>query len=184
MAMLAQGILMYFVLPLWLAAGLADWFCHRATRIESTAGPRESVFHLLLLAEMSVPVVLALFFEINAFLIAVMIVAYVLHELTTWFDLRYATSTREVRPVEQMVHSFLEVLPLMGLALIAVLYWGQFLSLFGLGSENPRFMLMLKQQPLPLSYTLGALAASFLLNFLPYSEELLRGLRAQRLNKT
>src|SRR4051812_19244321 len=118
MAALAQGILMYFVLPLWLAAGLADWVCHRVARIEVTAGPRESVFHLLLLAEMSVPVLLALFFEINSLVIAVMIAAYTLHELTTWLDLRYATSTREVLPVEQMVHSFLEMLPLMGLALI------------------------------------------------------------------
>jgi len=180
MAALAQGILMYFVLPLWLAAGLADWFCHRATRIEETAGPRESVFHLLLLAEMSVPVMLALFFDINALVIAVMIAAYALHELTTWLDLRYATSTREVLPVEQMVHSFLEMLPLMGLGFIILLHWGQFLALFGLGSESPRLALMLKQPPLPLAYSLGALAASFLLNFLPYTEELIRGLRARR----
>jgi hypothetical protein len=170
---------MYFVLPLWLAAGLADWFCHRVTRIEVTAGPRESVFHLLLLIEMSVPVVLALFFEINALVIAVMIAAYVLHELTTWFDLRYATSTRKVLPVEQMVHSFLEMLPFMGLALLVLLHWDQFLALFGLGSEGPRFALVLKQYPLPLSYSLGALAASFFLNFVPYTEELIRGFRAR-----
>ncbi len=50
MAQVAQYMLMYFVLPLWLAAGLADWFCHRATRIEITAGPKESVFHLVALA--------------------------------------------------------------------------------------------------------------------------------------
>jgi hypothetical protein len=65
MAQVAQYMLMYFVLPLWLAAGLSDWFCHRAARIEITAGPKGSVFHLLALAEMSVPVLLALFFEIN-----------------------------------------------------------------------------------------------------------------------
>jgi hypothetical protein len=27
-------ILMYFVLPLWLVAGFADWLCHRASHIE------------------------------------------------------------------------------------------------------------------------------------------------------
>jgi hypothetical protein len=184
MTALAQGFLMYFVLPMWLAAGLADWFCHRVTRIEVTAGPRESLFHLVLLAEMSVPVTLALFFEINSLVIAVMLAAYALHELTTWFDLRYATSTREVLPVEQMVHSLLEMLPLMGLGFIILLHWGQFLALFGLGSESPRFALMLKQHPLPLSYSFGALAASLLLNFLPYTEELIRGVRAQRAIKT
>lgn len=29
-------------MPLWLGAGLADWYIHRRTRIQDTAGPRES----------------------------------------------------------------------------------------------------------------------------------------------
>jgi hypothetical protein len=180
MAQLAQYILMYFVLPLWLAAGLADWVCHRATRIEVTAGPTESVFHLLGLAELGVPVVLALFFEINALVIAVMIAAFALHELTTWLDLRYAVNKREVMPVEQLVHSFMEILPLMGLGFIVLLYWDQFTALFGLGGENARFTFELKQQPLPLSYTLTAIAAAIVFNVIPFTEELVRGLRAQR----
>jgi hypothetical protein len=28
------------VMPLWLSAGLADWYLHLRTRIEETAGPR------------------------------------------------------------------------------------------------------------------------------------------------
>ena len=180
MAQLAQYILMYFVLPLWLAAGFADWLCHRVTRIEVTSGPTESVFHLLGLTEMGVAVLLALFFEINALVIAVMIAAFVLHELTTWLDLRYSVNKREVLPVEQLVHSFMEILPLMGLGFIVLLYWSQFLALFGLGSESARFTLALKQQPLPLSYSLSAVAAAVLFNVIPFIEELLRGLRAQR----
>jgi hypothetical protein len=74
-AQLAQHILMYFIAPLWLIAGLADWFCHRASDIEHTSGPKESVLHLVLLAEMGGPVLLALFFQVNALVIAVMIVA-------------------------------------------------------------------------------------------------------------
>jgi hypothetical protein len=27
-------LLMYFVAPLWIAMGFADWLCHRASRIE------------------------------------------------------------------------------------------------------------------------------------------------------
>ena len=180
MALLAQYILMYFVLPLWLAAGLADWFCHRATRIEVTTGPTESVFHLLGLVEMGVPVLLALFFEINALVIAVMVADLVLHELTTWLDLRYATDKREVMPVEQLVHSFMEILPLMGLGFIVLLHWDQFVALFGLGSETARFTLALKQPPLPLSYTATAVGAAVLFNVIPFIEELLRGLRARR----
>jgi hypothetical protein len=180
MAQIAQYILMYFVLPLWLAAGLADWLCHRATRIEATSGPTESVFHLLGLAEMGTAVVLALFFEINALLIAVMIGAFVVHELTVWFDLRYTQDKREILPIEQIVHSFMEMLPLMGLAFIVLLHWGQFLALFGLGSETADFSLVLKQQPLPLSYSLTAVAAAILFNVIPFTEELIRGLRAHR----
>src|SRR3954453_4391505 len=109
---------MFFVLPLWLAAGLGDWLCHRATRIEATSGPTESVFHLLGLAEMGPAVVLALLFQITALLIALMIGAFVVHELTVWLDLRYTEDKREILPIEQIVHSFMEMLPLMGLAFI------------------------------------------------------------------
>jgi hypothetical protein len=181
MAQIAQYILMYFVLPLWLAAGLSDWLCHRATRIEVTSGPTESVFHLLGLAEMGVPVVLALFFEINALVIAVMIGAFLVHELTVWLDLRYTENKREIMPIEQIIHSFVEMLPLMGLGFIVLLHWGQFLALFGLGNEKADFTVALKQQPLPLSYTVTVIAAAIVFNVIPFTEELIRGLRAQRM---
>jgi hypothetical protein len=35
---LTQDILTYFILPVWLVAGCADWFFHRASHIESTTG--------------------------------------------------------------------------------------------------------------------------------------------------
>jgi hypothetical protein len=38
----------------------------------------------------------------------------------------------------------------------------------------------LKQEPLPPSYTLTAVAAAVLFNVIPFTEELIRGLRAQR----
>ncbi len=37
-------------MPLWLGAGLADWYLHRRTRIEETSGSRESAIHTLLAA--------------------------------------------------------------------------------------------------------------------------------------
>jgi len=81
-------------------------------------------------------------------------------------------------PVEQLVHSFVEMLPLTGLGFLVLLHWGQFLALFGLGNESARFSFALKQPPLPLSYTLAVVAA-ILFNVIPFTEELLRGLRAQ-----
>jgi hypothetical protein len=90
----------------------------------------------------------------------------------------YATETREVTPIEQHVHSFLEILPLMGLALVVVLNWPQFAALFGFGTEPPRFEIAFKQPPLPWGYIVGILSAVLLFEVLPYLEELVRGLRA------
>jgi hypothetical protein len=135
-------MLMYFILPLWLAAGFADWLCHRASNIATTSGPKESVLHLLQFAEMAVPVLAALFLEINALIIAIMIVCLVLHEATAIWDVRYASATRDVSPTEQHIHSFLEMLPLMGLLMIIALHWQQFLALLGQSSEPARWDLV------------------------------------------
>jgi cytochrome c oxidase assembly factor CtaG len=50
----AQMVLLYFVMPVWFLAGVADWLCHRATDIEHTAGAKESFIHLLMFAEIAV----------------------------------------------------------------------------------------------------------------------------------
>ena len=57
------GMLMYFVLPVWLAAGFADYLCHRASHIELTSGWRESLLHLLQFGEMALPILAAMFLE-------------------------------------------------------------------------------------------------------------------------
>ena len=175
---ITQNVLMYFVLPLWLAAGFADWLCHRASNIATTSGPKESLIHLLMFGEMAIPVVAAIALEINALVLAVMIVCFILHEATALWDVTYATEMREVTPIEQHVHSFLEILPLMGLVLVAVLNWDQFLALFGLGIEAARFDIRPKQSPLPWAYVVCVLGAALLFEALPYLEELVRGLRA------
>jgi hypothetical protein len=177
-AELTRNALMYFVLPIWLAAGFADWLCHRASRIEITAGPKESLIHLLMFVEMATPVTAAMALEINALVILVMIVFWAVHEATAVWDVSYAVDNREVTPIEQYVHSYLGVLPLMSLVLVVVLNWSQFLALFGLGREAPRFTVAEKQPPLPWSYVSAILATVLLFEVLPYIEELIRGLRA------
>src|SRR3954454_21650728 len=143
----AQNILMYFVLPVWLAAGFADYLCHRAVSIETTSGPKESLLHLLQFAEMAVPTLAASFLEINALIILIMIVCLLLHEATALWDVSYAYGIRTITPTEQHVHSFLEMLPLMGLLVIITLHWQQFLALFGLGRETAQFGLRIKEGP-------------------------------------
>ena len=170
-------ILIYLVLPLWLAAGVADWLCHRATHIELTAGPRESVLHLVMFAEVGLPLLAVLFLEINAAVIALMIVAFVVHEGTALWDVHYAISRRHVGAFEQQVHSFLELLPLIAIVCLVCLHWGQFLALFGAGPERAAFALRLKSQPLPGAFIVGLLLAVVLLELVPYGEELIRCLR-------
>ncbi|KKJ01741.1 diguanylate cyclase, partial [Burkholderia gladioli] len=55
-----DAYLRYGVLPVWLAAGLADWWCHRRSRIEATSGLRVSLLHLAQLAEVGIPLLAAL----------------------------------------------------------------------------------------------------------------------------
>jgi hypothetical protein len=175
-----RGMLMYVVMPLWLAAGFADYLCHRAAHIERTSGWKESALHLLQFAEMALPVLAALLLEINAGIILLMIVCLVLHEATAIWDVRYANATREVPPVEQHVHSVLEMLPLTALLIVVALHWPQFAALFGAGTESADFSLRLKQPPLPWLYVTVMLALVLLFEVLPYGEEFMRTLRARR----
>lgn len=175
----ARYVLMYFVLPVWILIGLADWFCHRRSRIEQTSGPIESVFHLLALAEVGAAVMCALLLEINAAVLAVMLIAFALHAVTAWADVRYANDLREITPIEQTVHNYLEGVPLLGLGIVIVLHFEQFIALFGFGPATPDFSMRWKSVPLPFPYLALALGATAALNIIPFFEELIRGIRAQ-----
>lgn len=173
---LLQHFLMYIVVPVWLVAGLADYFCHKATRIERTSGVAESLLHLLQFVEVGVPLLAALFLEINAAVLLIMLAGLVLHQATAVWDVRYANATRHVPPVEQHVHGVLEMAPVIAAAIVAILHWPQLLSLFGIGSA-PRFELEWKHDPLPGWYLVAVLSGVVVCGVLPYGEELVRTLR-------
>ena len=170
-----QFLMMYFVLPVWLAAGFADYLCHRATHIERTSGWRESVLHLAQFAEMALPILAALFLEINSGIILLMIVCLVLHQATAMWDVSFADARREVKPIEQHVHSVLEMMPLTGLLMVIALHWQAFIGIFGVAPAS--FGLALKPEPLPWLYVTIILGLTLLFEVLPYLEELVRGLR-------
>jgi hypothetical protein len=173
----AQLYLQYGVVPLWIAVGFADWLCHRAARIELTAGPKESIMHVTMLAEAAVPLLMALFFEINALVLMIGAGAWLLHEATSYWDLRVAHAHREIKPIEQRVHDYLVGIPFLALSLIGIMEWPQVLALIGLGSDVADFSLTLKHEPLDGSYILAVLGAVLAFNAIPYGEELYRGLR-------
>lgn len=175
---ITRSFLLYFIVPLWLAAGVADWICHRAAHIETTTGAKESLIHLLMMIEVGVPVLAALFLEITEPVLALMIVSLFLHEATALWDVSYAITRREVTPIEQHVHSFLEMVPLMALSFIVVLHWRRFRALLGLGDEAPDWSLRLKEDALPTHYVIALLEAMGAFEAVPYLEEFWRGLRA------
>jgi hypothetical protein len=84
-------LLLYFIIPVWFLAGFADYVCHRATDIAHT-GPRESLFHLLMFAEIALPLLMCLFLEINALVFAVMIAAFLAHDATALWDVSYGST--------------------------------------------------------------------------------------------
>lgn len=172
--------LLYLVMPLWIAVGLGDYLMHRRTRIEHTSGMKESVLHALQLGQAGIPVLLGLLLDINALVILIMLIALVLHEGTALWDLHYTTGRREIRPLEQHVHSFLEVLPLMAVSFVTILYWDQFLAVFGLGPDTPRWEFRFKPEPLPPGYLAWLLGSVAFFIVLPFSEELWRCIRAAR----
>lgn len=81
-----EAVLLFGILPTWIAAGFADWACHRATRIERTTGSRESLLHLAMLVEVGIPLLAALFLEVNALVFALMVFAFIAHEATALWD--------------------------------------------------------------------------------------------------
>jgi hypothetical protein len=181
MAHPAGLLLVMVVYPLWVAAGLADWACHRATRIASTSGLRENLLHLVMFAEVGCAIGAMALLQVNAAVLVVITAIFVLHELTVWWDLRVSLPVRRVTAIEQMVHSFQELLPLVSLLLLAVLAWDQALALVGLGSEPADLSLRRKDHPLPVTVLVGGACAALLFNAMPLAQESLACLRAQRI---
>lgn len=173
----AELVLMAVVVPLWVLAGLADWWCHRRSAIERTSGWPENVFHWVLMGEAGIALLAVALLEIDAGVLLLVFAAYLAHELTTYIELRYAVPRRAVGPLEQMVHSFMELLPLLVLVLAALMQWDQVLALFDAG--DPEFAFEPKLAPWPPAYLLGAALAVAVLNVLPLAEEGLRCWRAR-----
>ncbi len=173
-----EGLLTYVLLPIWFVPGVLDWYWHRRTRIEETAGARESVLHLLMEAEAGIPVAAFLFLETDAGVIAASLLAVALHQATVMWDVAYATPRRKVAPAEQHTHSWLEVLPMMTAAALACSRPGQVRALLGRGPERPRFAFRPKRKPLPRPYVAAMLLGAAAFVALPFGEELYRCLKA------
>ena len=183
-ALIVQQLLLYLLLPVWLVAGFGDWLCHRLQRIEHTTGLKESLLHLAMLAELGVGIAAVLLLEVDAAVLALLVACCVAHELTTWWDLAYASSVRRIPVAEQWVHSVQLVLPWTGLISLMVIHRDQALAMVGLGHAPADWSLRWKQPPLPASHLVALAAAATLIELIPFAQECRRCLRQRHLIRT
>ncbi|KAB1148684.1 diguanylate cyclase [Streptomyces luteolifulvus] len=174
-----RRFLLLGVLPLWVVPGLADWWMHRRTKIERTSGTKESAIHALMMTEAGVPVVMGLLARVNPLVLTAMGGAAVAHGATAVYDVWLASGEREIRPVEQHIHSFLEVLPLSALAFTACLHADQVRSALRGGPNPGDWRLLPKERPLPAPYLAGLAGVIVAGVVVPYAEELRRCLRGR-----
>jgi hypothetical protein len=173
----AQQFLLYCVLPPWLAAGTADALCHRWADLPNNAGVQESLMHIAQLAQGAAIVLCALFLDINAFAICAIAALIGVHELTVYADLRYASTVRVITPTEQMVHSLLEMAPVMGFAIVCLAHLEALASIF---DGHGRYVPALREPPLQSGTVAAVLASCALFGVLPYAMELVACIRASR----
>ena len=177
--MIADGllvaVLLWFILPLWLLAGVGDYLSHRLTRIEETSGAHESVLHIVQFVLIFIPMLMALFLRINLLLLALLALAWLLHTAAALWDTTYTSPRRYVSPAEQHVHSYLELLPLFALVIVTVMHWD--------AVRAADFTLALRDPPLSLRYTAGV-SAVVGLALIPILEEWWRCVRHSRVRRS
>lgn len=171
--------MMNIMLPIWIGAGFLDWYWHRKSSIETTAGTRESLTHLAMLTEAGIPILAALFFEVNSGLLITMAGAWAAHESTAYYDVVYAGNHRDVTIPEIHTHTYLGVLPFCALSFMLVSHWDQVEAMF---DKNKKAEFKLRKKEVPLKPKAILTIVSFLSAGLvvPYLEELYRCIKAEK----
>jgi hypothetical protein len=165
---LLQTLLVWGLYPVWLLAGAGDYLCHRQTDIEHTSGTKESWLHLLQFVSLLLAFAAAALMNLNAVVFGVMIALVISHSVLAHIDVSYTDGRRHISPVEQLVHGFMDVLPLVAVALVGVLHWSEITAPL----NSPIF------SPRPLELGRALLVGSFaVLSGVPILEELARTYR-------
>lgn len=161
-----ENLLLWGIYPLWLLAGAGDYLCHRATDIEHSSGSHESWYHMVQFLVLLVAFAVAVLLEMNAATFGIMAALVLAHSVLAHMDVSYTDGRRYISPVEQHVHGFMEVLPLVAVAMFGVLHWDEIRG----GLTTPLLSLAT-----PITSSSVLLLASFaLLAGIPIIEELMR----------
>ncbi len=116
--------LAYAAYLFWLLAGLGDFVRHWRTDLPHTSGLAESSMHLVQLGLLGTAVVLGLAFEMGRGIVLSMLALVLLHALVGYLDTRIAFERhRVVSPVEQHLHSVLDMAPAVAFAWLLASTW-------------------------------------------------------------
>jgi hypothetical protein len=111
------------LLPAWLMAGACDYLCHRASDIGHTSGPPESWLHLAQFATLLIALGVAVAFKPSMGAFVLMVGAVLLHSVLSMIDVSYTLPRRFVSVFEHFVHGFMDVIPLIAVALWIWGHW-------------------------------------------------------------
>ncbi len=177
------NLLLYLFLPLWGIAGFADWLCHRATKIESTSGLKESLMHTAMGIQVGIPIAFCLVFRVNVLILLISFFAWCLHEFIAHKDVAFAAPRRKITIWEMHAHSYLATLPLYMLSIIAIINWPVFIDLITLNWGGQLHFVPMEYQHGFTGYLPTYLTFMIVICGFPYFEENLRCLRYALKNK-
>ncbi|WP_133407228.1 diguanylate cyclase [Parashewanella tropica] len=166
--------LLYFFLPLWGIAGFVDWCCHRATKIESTSGIKETIMHSIMGIQMGIPIVLCLIFDVNALILIICFLTWILHEVVAHMDVHYASPRRKISIWEMHAHTYLGSLPLYMLTSIVLINWDHFVKLITMDLTGEMTFRLLENPHGTPSYLPAYLTFMSIVCIFPYMEENIR----------
>ena len=116
--------LAYGAYLVWLSAGLGDFLCHWRTDLPHTSGVAESATHLVQLGLLAAAVVLVLAFEVGPTSALLLLALVIAHAAVGYLDTRIAFDKRRVLlPIEQHLHSVLDMAPIVALAWVVISTW-------------------------------------------------------------
>ena len=172
------NFLLFVFLPLWGIAGFADWLCHRATRIESTSGLKETLMHSVMGIQLGIPIIFCLMFEVNVLVLLICIAAWLLHEAIAHWDVAYASPLRKISIWEMHAHNYMATLPFYMLVMIAVINWPTVIDLVSFNWSGGMSLNPVKRAHGFDGYMLTYLSFMTVFCVFPYAEENLRCLLA------
>jgi len=153
------AMLLYAGYVCWLLAGASDFLCHRRTDLPHTSGLAESWMHLLQLAVCGSGLVLWLALAPSLSLLSMELALVAAHAVFGYLDTRQAFGRRVISPIEQHLHSILDMAPIIAFGILLGSQWST--------AWQHGWALTIRQPPFPPAIWILVLAPALLLCVLP-----------------